>query len=199
MGYDQNDSSNKLSQKFIKSTDRFKYALFTPLFRFLKSLNVTPNQLTGFAFILAMISLYFLYVGDYIIFTIFVALNSFLDLIDGTYARFVKKESRTGTLLDFFSDYTYFLFVMFIFLYMESAHPILIGLTIGFFLYHEILYFVLKELNYTKVPFRFTNIILLAPILNLIPEILLIILITAIIGSVRAYYFLAKFYLVSKK
>jgi phosphatidylglycerophosphate synthase len=198
MGHDKNESSNRLAQRFTSSTDKFKYAFLTPLFKFLNSLNVTPNQLTGFAFLLAMISLYFLYTKDYLTFTIFVALNFFIDSIDGTYARFAKKETKAGTMFDFFSDYTYFLFVLFIFLYQELAHPVLIGLTIGFFLYHEILYFVLKELDCTKVPFRFTNIVLIAPIFNLIPQILIIVLVTAILGSLRAFYYIFRFYLRGK-
>jgi len=199
MGMNENDTSNKISQRIVSKIEKRKEKALLPLLRRFKKWGIKPNQLTGIAFLFALISLIFLVIGNYVIFTTFAIINFIFDSIDGSYSRFLKISSIEGAFIDYFADHTYFFFVLIIFLYLNLTNPLLIGLVIGFFLYHELLFFILKELNYTKVPYRCMNIILISPILGLVKEILMITLIALILDTIRAYYYIGKFYLGDKK
>ena len=80
-----------------------------PLFRFPAYLivnytNITPNQITFFAFLLSILQFYFFTNGSLILGALFNQLSFGLDQIDGKIARLKGLVSKSGTLMDSIID-----------------------------------------------------------------------------------------------
>ena len=67
-------------------------------------LRISPNQWTLLSIIPALVALYFLVYGEFLIAALFFILSSFMDLIDGSVARVMGKASKLGAYLDTIVD-----------------------------------------------------------------------------------------------
>lgn len=70
----------------------------------LKHTRITPIQVTLWFVVAGIISLYFIYQGQYLLATFFLVLKSILDAADGELARIKKTPSYIGRYLDSVSD-----------------------------------------------------------------------------------------------
>lgn len=68
------------------------------------SAGLTANNYTALALIFVVISAYFIISGNFLCAALFFAIASFFDVVDGSVARFQKKESKSGAYLDSVSD-----------------------------------------------------------------------------------------------
>jgi phosphatidylglycerophosphate synthase len=74
--------------------------------------NVNPNFITFISLLLAIIAGYFFYLGYLILASIFVLLNSLLDILDGSIARRYKKTTIRGDFIDNVLDRYSDIFIM---------------------------------------------------------------------------------------
>jgi len=66
--------------------------------------KMNPNAITLFNIIPSLISLYYVYHKDYLLFFIFLIIRTVLDCLDGLVARKYNKTSKLGAFLDIFTD-----------------------------------------------------------------------------------------------
>ena len=71
-----------------------------PFVSFLYQLNVHPNFITFFGFILVLIGSYLLYLGENFLALLFLTLGALADACDGTLARKYNKNTTFGAFLD---------------------------------------------------------------------------------------------------
>ena len=79
---------------------RFLPAYLDGILRFLRKLKITPNQLTFFAFLVALASAYFVFIGYYYSAIVTWWFSRFFDACDGIYARKYSLTSNFGAYLD---------------------------------------------------------------------------------------------------
>ena len=72
--------------------------------RTFSKLGLSPNQWTLLTIIFALLTLYFLIKSDFLIAAIFLIITAFIDLVDGSVARFLGKTSNFGAYLDTIVD-----------------------------------------------------------------------------------------------
>jgi len=87
----------------------YKIRVIKYLNEVLKSLNITPNMITLFAFIIGLLSVYNLYKGNTTWGLFLWLINRFLDGWDGMYARETGQTSDFGGYFDIITDFTVFL------------------------------------------------------------------------------------------
>ena len=97
---------NPLDLLFYKIGD-----IISPIFY---ALNLTANHLTIIGLLLGLLSLYYLYVNNLLLFGILWMLSFFFDCIDGGYARKYKMVSEYGDMLDTVSDYIKIILLIFV-------------------------------------------------------------------------------------
>ena len=88
--------------------------LITPLFRYF---NFTPNKITIINIICSIICLYYLYIGEYKLGVLFYILTYLFDCTDGFFARKYKMETYFGDLLDHYTDYIFWLGLLYILIF----------------------------------------------------------------------------------
>src|SRR3989338_1350120 len=86
-----------------KRREKFS-GLSARLGRIFGSAGLTANNYTALALIFVVISAYFIISGNFLCAALFFAIASFFDVVDGSVARFQKKESKSGAYLDSVSD-----------------------------------------------------------------------------------------------
>ena len=107
-----------------------------PLAKLLAKCNVHPNIITLTSNVLVVISFYFLFSQEIILFIVFWITAEVFDICDGTVARLTGKTSESGAFFDHFSDQVkIFLFFICISLYFKSEIITLLAfLSAGIFL-----------------------------------------------------------------
>lgn len=70
----------------------------------LLKIGLTPNQVTGMAFVVGIASGGFIYLGQPIIAVVLLWISGYLDAVDGSMARLKQQSSAWGTLLDITFD-----------------------------------------------------------------------------------------------
>jgi phosphatidylglycerophosphate synthase len=100
---------------------KYLYIISSPLARLFARYSVHPNTITTISNVSIVISLYFLYVGNFILFILLWIVAGILDICDGTVARLTNKTSESGAFYDHFSDQVkMFLFFISISLYFQN-------------------------------------------------------------------------------
>jgi phosphatidylglycerophosphate synthase len=105
---------------------------------FAENNSISPNNVTIFRSILALIGVYCLYKGDLEIWFILYLINYFLDCVDGIQARKYKRTSKLGDILDHVSDITIMTLSLIILVKcygLLTTVPLLIGTAVIFFLF----------------------------------------------------------------
>lgn len=74
------------------------------LLEFLIKIKLTPNQITFLAFIFGLVAFYFFVKGKVFLGALACILNHIFDGLDGRFARYLKKITKTGALFDLISD-----------------------------------------------------------------------------------------------
>ena len=97
--------------------DNIFYTLANYINPYLYKLNVTPNMITIFGLISALISHYFLYNYNILVAFLFIIIAQFCDCIDGQYARKYNMSSKFGDLLDHGVDFIKLTILCFILYY----------------------------------------------------------------------------------
>lgn len=85
------------------------------------SLGYTPNMITTYSLITGLISCYFLYHKNLILFALFYFVSYFFDCLDGHYARKYDMSTTIGDMYDHFKDWTVFLIILYV-SYINSKH-----------------------------------------------------------------------------
>lgn len=67
-------------------------------------LRLSPNQWTGMSIIFALVTFYLLAQGLFLAAAAFLIMSAFFDMVDGSVARVIGKESRLGAYLDTIAD-----------------------------------------------------------------------------------------------
>lgn len=83
----------------------------SPMF---KATHHTPNMITTYSLITGLLSCYYLYYGNYILFSVFFALSYFFDCFDGHFARKYNMTSKWGDFYDHTKDVSVFILLLFV-------------------------------------------------------------------------------------
>jgi len=81
---------------------------------FFKKTGHTPNMLTTYSLITGLLSCYFLYKKQLVLFSVFYSISYFFDCIDGHFARRYKMTSNLGDMYDHTKDALVFFILLFI-------------------------------------------------------------------------------------
>ena len=98
------DRGRKLDNKEECPVDNFLYIFVEKLAPILNNLKITPNQVTFFSYICALISLYLLCSGSYKLSALFWAMNYLFDHTDGYMARKYNMITKIGDKFDHITD-----------------------------------------------------------------------------------------------
>lgn len=79
--------------------------------------NMEPNVITVINIIPSILSLYYLYKDEYILFFIFLIIRLFLDCLDGHVARKYNKTTDFGADLDHYTDMIFFILLIILLTY----------------------------------------------------------------------------------
>ena len=88
--------------------------LLCPLFKYF---NFTPNMITGINIICSLLCLYYLHIKNYNLCIIFLILTFLFDCTDGSYAREYNMETYFGDLLEHYTDYIFWLWLLYILIF----------------------------------------------------------------------------------
>jgi len=109
-------------EKFYLWFRAMRDPIVRPFILFFNKIGITPNMLTLFGLLMLIPFVYFFFFNPWISF-LFLILNLFFDGVDGSLARFLKKDSSVGEFLDKGADYFSFIVVFFTFLYFGMLSP----------------------------------------------------------------------------
>ena len=76
------------------------YRITSPVVRILSKSGVTPNALTLTNLALNIVAAYFIATGHFIVGGVLILVSGLFDLLDGALARFSKKTTKFGAVLD---------------------------------------------------------------------------------------------------
>ena len=127
------------------SADKFVYQFCNIINKYLLKFN--PNYITYFNFIISFYLIYLFYfsINSIWIFLISI-LRTFLDILDGSYARYTKQVSKLGAFLDMLNDSIFMILLSFV----TSIKFKNILLKMLFFLVSVILFINLVNMIYFK-------------------------------------------------
>ena len=95
---------NKLSRELENPIDNIIYDKIENDLEFLKSLNFTPNILTTFSLITALLCIYNFYKDKFVIASLLWVVSYYFDCADGKFARKYNMVSKFGDYYDHGSD-----------------------------------------------------------------------------------------------
>lgn len=101
-------------KNIINFIDNIYYKIADNILPTLKKYNMTPNQLTILGIFTGLISCYYLYEGKFLYSFIFLIISTFLDCLDGHYARKYKLGSKLGHYLDHIGDVFKFIVLLYV-------------------------------------------------------------------------------------
>ena len=104
-------------KNIINFIENIYYKIGDNLLPTLKKYNITPNQLTVLGIFTGLISCYYLYIGKFLYSFIFLIISTFLDCLDGHYARKYKLSSKLGHYLDHIGDVFKFIVLLYVLYY----------------------------------------------------------------------------------
>ena len=86
--------------------------------------GISPNGFTLLTIFSAIATFYFLVIEDFLVAAIFILVTGFLDFIDGSVARFLRKSTKFGAYLDTIADrYVEFIIILaFIFIALPNFY-----------------------------------------------------------------------------
>lgn len=84
--------------------DYFLIILSEKMFPFFRSNGFTPNDLTTLSLFFGVLSIYFLYINNFILFTVTYLISYFFDIMDGGFARTYGMTSTFGCYYDHIKD-----------------------------------------------------------------------------------------------
>lgn len=113
----------KLPLHFENPIDWFIYQYISPFVDFLRSIGVTPNDVSVLSFISALFAIYSTYQRRWFPAIIAWSLNYFFDCMDGMMARRYQMETKFGDILDHATDYISFIGLFIVFIIMWRKHP----------------------------------------------------------------------------
>jgi len=86
--------------------------------RLFSKTGLTPNNFTFLTIVSAIVTFYVIVMGDFLIAALFILITGFLDFIDGSVARFLKKSTKFGAYLDTIVDRYVEFIIIFAFLFV---------------------------------------------------------------------------------
>ena len=104
---------------FTNLINKYFVTPFTPFFR--ETLGFTPNGITWLSILFTILSSYFIWNKQFILFFIFWQINYLFDCMDGYMARKYKLESEYGDLIDHVSDGIGKIIILMIVLFKHNA------------------------------------------------------------------------------
>lgn len=133
------------SKKFLDFIKKKYSDILHPITNLLIKLKINHNLLTILGLLFGLISSYYLFINHFL-FSLFIISSTICDIFDGQIARYTKKVSLFGELLDTLSDRVVQLFLLIKF---ALIHP-LIYFVILIYVLHFILYliFIKKRIIY---------------------------------------------------
>lgn len=95
---------NDWYEQYKKACVKFRAKYFQPILQLLALLRITPNQITVFRLIFIVPLIFYFALGNLTGILIFYVLFWLFDLLDGSLARYLNKESDKGRFLDTLID-----------------------------------------------------------------------------------------------
>ena len=127
----------KLPDQFADPVDSLLYKfshIFLPSFRYV---GLTPNMITTIGNISGIISLYYLYNKQLLLFFFFSIFRYIFDCMDGEMARRYNMTSKFGDIYEHISDIIYFCCIMYFSLYIvKKKHYFIISVLLLSILYY---------------------------------------------------------------
>lgn len=108
----------RFNENFISKNQQIRDFLFRPLIKFLNKLGLNANLLSNLKLIVFLPFIYFSFV-DLRLAYLFILFSILIDIFDGPLARFQKKFSDKGKFLDIFGDFTIYLMVILILIFLN--------------------------------------------------------------------------------
>ena len=96
--------------------------------------GITPNGFTLLTIFSAFVTFYFIVTGNFLVASLFILITSFLDFVDGSVARFMKKSTKFGAYLDTIVDRYVEFIIIFSFIFIELPY-LLLPSVVWIFLY----------------------------------------------------------------
>ena len=124
-----------------------------PLFHIFERIKLNPNHLTLIGLLLGLFGVYYFYIGNHLLFTIFILIHILFDVLDGNYARYLKNWKNRGEYLDFSVDSGLVVVLLIISYLMNIVNTKLILISIILFLIHHI-WHLLSKLKSPWAPSR---------------------------------------------
>lgn len=107
--------TTKVEDKYlINFIDNIYYNISDKFLPILKKYNIKPNHITIVGIITGLISCYYLYEGNLLYSFIFLIISTFLDCLDGHYARKYNMGSKIGHYLDQLGDVFKFIVLIYV-------------------------------------------------------------------------------------
>ena len=118
--------------------DNVIYDLSNRLCPFFYKTGHTPNMITTYSLIMGLLSCYFLWKGQVVLFGVCYAISYFFDCMDGHFARKYKMTSKFGDMYDHIKDVAVYL-ILIIVIYIKCSKNINIPLILLFLVFTYLL------------------------------------------------------------
>jgi len=115
---------------FREITYKWRAKYFQPVLKLLAILKITPNQITTFRLLFIFPIAYYFYLGNLFGVLIFYLLFWFLDLFDGSLARYLNATNDKGGFLDTLVDHFVYSVLILGFIYLQAANILLLAYNI---------------------------------------------------------------------
>jgi phosphatidylglycerophosphate synthase len=109
-------------REFADKTKLYKDKIILPLIKIISYFGITPKMITYFSLLVGLVSSYYLYIGDKIIFLIIAIISHGFDGLDGSLARFQNKATKFGKELDYWTDRIIILSMMVVVILLNPEH-----------------------------------------------------------------------------
>ena len=116
--------------KFRQWSYKWRAKYFLPLLKLLAQLKITPNQITAFRLIFVLPIAYYFYLNNLTGVLIFYILFWFLDLFDGSLARYLNISNDKGGFFDSLADHFVYSVLILGFIYLQAANIIILAYNI---------------------------------------------------------------------
>ena len=126
-------------QWILNKTKAKTEKFFVPLMKVIAPSHLPPAFFTALSFLFGILAV--VNVKRTLLFVIFAALSLIFDVIDGHLARFLKKESYTGKLLDYFSDRS----IEGLLILVAPVDILLVIRTFSLFLIHQLIFLFIED------------------------------------------------------
>ena len=141
----------KISDEKDNPIDNLLIKISDYLCPYFKKLGHTPNTITTYSLISGIISIYFLYNGYSVFFSIFYMLSYFFDCMDGHYARKYNMTSKFGDLYDHIKDvFVYVLLLATVYIKYKNKIKLIDFIIIIISLFISFIHLGCQQKNYEK-------------------------------------------------